>query len=268
MGKSTRVRLRDIRHVYRIVNEIADLGHDPDEWRPHLAAELLKLSDLQSCHLYVMPLPVTVDNANIGKIAIWGLDETANRMWCEYGARGDLSADPCTPEIMRRMQQPFTSVRSLLVNDRDWYTSPYFNDFKKQMRSDDILVSIVPMPQIGILHGIGGDRRAGSKPMGRREIICTGLIHQELARRWHRSLAQSVLIERKLSRRLRELLGYLRGSDSEKDIAARMGLSPHTVHNHVRRLYREFKVSSRAELLIADNKQRLPGVPRLGVAGL
>ena len=47
-----------------------------------------------------------------------------------------------------------------------------------------------------------------------------------------------------------------------------MGVSFHTIHNHVRRLYQEFKVSSRGELLIADNKHRLVGIPRLGVAGL
>ena len=85
MGKSTRVRLSDIRHVYRIINEIVELGDDPDVWRPHLAGELLKLFEFQSCHLYVMPYPVTVENANIGEMRLHGLDETASRMWSEYG---------------------------------------------------------------------------------------------------------------------------------------------------------------------------------------
>jgi pSer/pThr/pTyr-binding forkhead associated (FHA) protein len=36
---------------------------------------------------------------------------------------------------------------------------------------------------------------------------------------------------------------------SEKEIAAELHLSVHTVHNHVRQIYREFEVSSRAELM-------------------
>ncbi len=40
MSKSSRVRLSDIRRVYRILSEVVELGHDPQLWRPHLAKEL------------------------------------------------------------------------------------------------------------------------------------------------------------------------------------------------------------------------------------
>ncbi len=36
---------------------------------------------------------------------------------------------------------------------------------------------------------------------------------------------------------------------SEKEIARRLHLSPHTVHNHVKRIYRAYGVHSRADLL-------------------
>lgn len=49
--------------------------------------------------------------------------------------------------------------------------------------------------------------------------------------------------------RVRQTLGRLLAGDSEKQIAARMGLSPHTVHCYVKTLYRSFEVSSRGELL-------------------
>jgi DNA-binding CsgD family transcriptional regulator len=41
----------------------------------------------------------------------------------------------------------------------------------------------------------------------------------------------------------------LLGGLSEKAIAARLALSPHTVHNHVRRIYAAFHVHTRAELI-------------------
>jgi len=38
--------------------------------------------------------------------------------------------------------------------------------------------------------------------------------------------------------------------NSEKDTAARLGLSPHTVHTYVWRIYRKLQVQSREELLV------------------
>ena len=36
---------------------------------------------------------------------------------------------------------------------------------------------------------------------------------------------------------------------SEKEVASRLRLSPHTVHNHIKEIYRRLEVNSRAELL-------------------
>jgi len=46
----------------------------------------------------------------------------------------------------------------------------------------------------------------------------------------------------------RVLRGLLRG-DSEKQVAHELGVSPHTVHNHIRAIYRALKVHARSELL-------------------
>jgi DNA-binding NarL/FixJ family response regulator len=53
----------------------------------------------------------------------------------------------------------------------------------------------------------------------------------------------------KLSPRVRQTLAGLLAGDSEKQIARRLELSPHTVHVYVKALYRGFAVSSRGELL-------------------
>ena len=52
-----------------------------------------------------------------------------------------------------------------------------------------------------------------------------------------------------LSPRDRETLALLLTGSSEKEVAARVGRSQHTVHTRVKRIYREFGVSSRGELL-------------------
>jgi DNA-binding NarL/FixJ family response regulator len=49
--------------------------------------------------------------------------------------------------------------------------------------------------------------------------------------------------------RLREVLAGLARGLSEKQVAAELGLSPHTVHDHVKALHRRLRVQSRGELL-------------------
>jgi DNA-binding CsgD family transcriptional regulator len=49
--------------------------------------------------------------------------------------------------------------------------------------------------------------------------------------------------------RMRETLDHLLRGDSEKQIANKLGISQHTVHVYVKRLYRHYGASSRGELL-------------------
>lgn len=52
-----------------------------------------------------------------------------------------------------------------------------------------------------------------------------------------------------LTRRVRQALELLLAGKSEKEVADAMGISPHTVHQYVKVLYREYRVRSRSELL-------------------
>jgi DNA-binding CsgD family transcriptional regulator len=54
-----------------------------------------------------------------------------------------------------------------------------------------------------------------------------------------------------LGPRLRQTLALLLSGMSEKEVAAAMALSPHTVHQYVKKLYRAHRVRSRPELLAA-----------------
>jgi DNA-binding NarL/FixJ family response regulator len=49
--------------------------------------------------------------------------------------------------------------------------------------------------------------------------------------------------------RLREVLSGLLAGEQEKQIAERLGLSPHTVNRHVQRIYKHYGVSGRSRLL-------------------
>jgi DNA-binding CsgD family transcriptional regulator len=71
----------------------------------------------------------------------------------------------------------------------------------------------------------------------------------------------------RLSPRLRQTLRCLMEGDSEKQVAARLGLSPATAHQYVTMLYRRFGVHSRARLLVHILRRTGNGHARLFVGG-
>ncbi len=60
--------------------------------------------------------------------------------------------------------------------------------------------------------------------------------------------ASSAELLAKLSKTELHVLSYLRSQTTEKEIADRLGRSPHTVHVHVKNIYRKLGVSSRKHL--------------------
>jgi DNA-binding NarL/FixJ family response regulator len=58
--------------------------------------------------------------------------------------------------------------------------------------------------------------------------------------------------------RVRQTLERMLAGDSEKQIAAHLRVSPHTVHVYVKSLYRRYEVASRGELLARFVRQGPP----------
>jgi DNA-binding CsgD family transcriptional regulator len=87
-----------------------------------------------------------------------------------------------------------------------------------------------------------------------RDRLVLELLGEELARDW--SEAGGPRSASLLAPRLRQVLSLLAAGASEKETAAALGLSTHTVHDYAKALYRLFKVHSRAELLSLLNQPR------------
>ncbi|WP_168219080.1 response regulator transcription factor [Limnoglobus roseus] len=88
------------------------------------------------------------------------------------------------------------------------------------------------------------------------------MLHEEIAALFDTRLHLSDdPIWQGLTPRLRDVLMALRSGDSEKQIALRLGLSRHTVHEYVGALYRRFGVSSRPELMKVCQLTIVPATP-------
>jgi len=102
----------------------------------------------------------------------------------------------------------------------------------------------------GVCSGIGLHRRFGKPPFTERDRTIVHLVFQQVE--WLHRDNGKIPINRtllNLSQRERQVLIFLMGGDSTKQVAKRLNLSPHTVGDYVKSIYRQLGVNSRGELL-------------------
>jgi DNA-binding NarL/FixJ family response regulator len=115
---------------------------------------------------------------------------------------------------------------------------------------------------------LGIHRAADRDPFTPSEHRLVRLFHVELGRLWKRDiLRQARDPESKLPPRLKQTLDALVAGHSEKEIAAKLTLSHHTIHNYVKALHHRFEVFSRGELLARVSQQRQHGdfTPKMSI---
>jgi DNA-binding CsgD family transcriptional regulator len=143
-----------------------------------------------------------------------------------------------------------TAAGNQIADEAAYHASPFYQNFRKQIDSDDFVVSIrvVDLPQRP--EAILIDRPHGAAPFGAREVALLKLLHDEIAPLVGVRLTTEEHLSRDgLSKRLRETLSLLLEGYSEKQAASELKLATRTVHDYVTMLYQHFEVSSRAELL-------------------
>ena len=128
------------------------------------------------------------------------------------------------------------------------------------------ILSQIPLPHVGAVDQLGLHREWGDRPFTPSEHRMVRIFHVELARLWRRDvLRRAGEPGSDLPPRLNQTLTELLKGASEKQIAAKLKLSPHTIHNYVKALHQRFGVSSRGELLAKAGLIRSESGPRLSL---
>jgi DNA-binding CsgD family transcriptional regulator len=146
----------------------------------------------------------------------------------------------------RKAQAAYVVRRRAVLGDRDWYRSEFFNEHQRAHGLDDQLYSVRPLGH-GRVEGIGVTREVSDPPFSDEDQNLLELFHEQLALR-DRARRQPEDGPR-LTPRESDVLRCLLAGAAEKAVAADLGISPQTVHTHVKSIYSAYGVSSRAELL-------------------
>jgi DNA-binding CsgD family transcriptional regulator len=270
-GVSQGLELSDIRALLRLLGEVRELGEEPLAWRAHLAAELSRLCGARavvSNELQPRKPRSAVEEAAVGAGTCEAAVTTLASAHAGIGADAeqflrdviwyDHASDPTLNRLLPLYGQTFIRTRAELAEDRPWYRSPLVNERFRQHDCDDFIMAMCAVPGAGVICSLELLRPWGAQPFEQRERLLVQLVHEELARDFQASLGPTL----RLPPRQRQVLTLLSRGMSEKEVAAELDVSPHTVHDYVKALYRAHGVRSRSELL-AQVARPAPPLARL-----
>ena len=250
--RSHLVRPDQLRRALRLASELRDLAPGSDEQRHHALEGLCALVGAQ------VGLWVNVEAVPAGHVVIrkardrgWSNDRERAIFRRFAGSQEAQRRDPSVAAMLRRMKEKdrVTSVlRDDLIDSRAWYGSDHVQEYRRGCGVDSF-ISTVARTSATTASCPSLHRRWGEKPFAERDRLIIDIFHRE--NEWLHTVPRTVgaPLLADIAPRLRQTLAWLARGSSEKQIAAGLSLSPHTVHDYVKALHKHFGVSSRGELL-------------------
>lgn len=248
MSKSQKICSGDVRRLIRTARELVELPADGEVRLRHL---LENLRELTRCQMAVAgPMvdyrPGGSPTITAATEAAW-LDDDQRRAFLAY-LGDEHAADPMLPVMVSTPGEVVTLTRRMAMPDRDWYESRHYREYRRWAGVDNCLYCFRRLGPAEAF-ALGLHRAVGDRPFTAREVQLVSIAVEELAWAYDVPPDPRIAERARLSPRVGQVLDRLLVGDSEKQIAVRLCLSRHTVHEHVKALYQRCGVSSRAELL-------------------
>ncbi len=248
MGKTDVLRIRDVRAAYRVIGECRDVGSSIELWHQRMMEGLLRLiggcavnggeGRISRCGV----LPLSVHPV--------GFDSAAYVSLSAYMRHRMYEADPLLLMISRQPGRLATLTNRQLSPEAEYKRSPLYTDCFGPGGVEHRLLSAyqtIPGRGVSVIHL---HRPAGERDFSMRERRLVEFFHAEIGPLvGHALVSATEPTPQALGPRLRQTLVCLLEGDTEKQAAARLGISPATAHQYVTALYRHFGVASRAQLM-------------------
>lgn len=247
MSRRQSVDWHSAHQLIQLANELHELPGLPEQRAEHLLNRLCPLFEARVSYFAICR--AAANGVTILSHASGGwIDEDVRRYFRNY-SREEHVQDPLVERLLTKPEQPKIFVRREVVQDRMWYGSDHYNEVSRLMGIDDRMYVALPFDEQGGIVGIGLHRARGHKAFGLRERRAAALLGPTLRSLARQSVYGSAPPLPPLPLRLRETLEQLLAGGTEKDIARRLGISHHTVHGYVKKLYARLGVKSRPELM-------------------
>jgi DNA-binding CsgD family transcriptional regulator len=256
MGKSSSLRVEDVRAILQLIGECRELGDDHIAWRTHFVVSACKIIRAECCEFGEtivgnagQPQPLWGD--------FWGLKEEKQRQvyaaavqrFLTEGLNWSPMMPPYSQELVR--DNGICLTRNDLVPDKDWDSSSFHQDAIRPLGMGPMLYChrtvVEASPRMRFLTFF---RASGDGNFSLRECALTRELHSAIGQLIGGALAGNLEPSpTELSPRSRRVLRCLLEGESDKQIAKQLGLSQNTVNHYVKGIFEHFRVQSRPELL-------------------
>ena len=264
MTEPTHVPLSEAAHIIDAINAALDLGEGPrkgvefllKQFREMLGREEATCSLILYEGLQREPGPGVIDRfrllSPLRRNAVDTLDDL-QRISDELVALHQV----ILPKALAQLRTPMTVICSQDM-ERQWFDQSLLQPYLQPIECVDLMIAAWAASEDRMLnltmmrHRSHASFEASDRNLFSLMLRAMGpLVDRELFR------AFDELASRDLTDRQREVLRLLLRGDSEKEIAHQLGRSIHTIHSHVKEIYRIFAVQSRGELMALFVDKRL-----------
>lgn len=255
MGVSSIARASDIRLVFHLLGECRDLGDDPHLWRHHFARRLGQL--IGSDMMVIVETGDCLGSVPVDLgVAEWGWENGYNRKGWD-AALEEFHRNPQYPIGLTRYfkrlaeEDGIVHTRRDLVSDREWEPSFENQVVHRNCGWGEFAWCFRAIPsRPNEFTGVMAAKPPRKRDFSPREQSVIAETQSELAKLVGGPLARFAdPSPSDLPPRIREVLRCFLEGDSDKQVAARLGISRNTVNEYAKRIYIHFGVSSRTELL-------------------
>ena len=242
------MRATDVQSILRLVGGAAELWYTPALQRQFTLDSLCNLLKAKVGICYTWGDCLVGGKQPCSDVVHVGLDAAGAAAFEKFTQTGQ-PADPVMDVLAAMEGRIVTLTRRQAVVDQDWFASAHRRELREPLGLGSTLYIKIHAQLIDRTTIVTLIREQGEPPFSERDAYLTDLCLSEMA--WPFTADINVVDPRieGLQPRLKKVMRHLLEGDSEKQVALKLKLSPHTVHEYVKDLYAELGVCSRGELL-------------------
>jgi DNA-binding CsgD family transcriptional regulator len=242
------MRAVDVQAILRLVGGAAELWYTPQLQRQFTLDSLCNLLHAKVGVCYTWGDVLLGGKTACTDMTHVGLDASGAEAF-EGFLRTGQPVDPVMEVLAALSGRVITLTRRDAVADLDWYTSQHFNELRKPLGLGPTLYVKIEAQLIERTTIVTLIRETGAPAFTERDAYLADLCLSEMAWPFTADMTWTDPKIDALQPRLKKVMKHLLEGDSEKQVAYKLKLSPHTVHEYVKNLYSELGVNSRGELL-------------------
>jgi DNA-binding CsgD family transcriptional regulator len=240
----------DVRAIVRLLADVAIVQGDFADQKQALMHGLQKLIDADGWLWSITAVETVTRKPICTGLMHSGLTEDQLAGWLEASQSNcpPPEDEPCFQ--LTREGKHFTRTRQQLVSDTDWYSHPAVVRHRLGRGIDHFLYSVYPLNEPDMFSAIGFFRQVGRDAFSERESRIAHILLSEVEWLHYAELpGERGRKVPELSPRERVVLIMLVEAHDKDRIAELLHISPHTVKDYMKVIYKHFSVSSQVELI-------------------